>query len=193
MNSNKVLIVVDMQSDFVDRNGGLTISPALGEFQTKLLIKNISEHIKSFEGDVVYTLDTHLEDSCEFNSFPDHCIKNTDGWKLTDKVCEAIEFKEREQGALIKCYQKSTFSSSQLAEDLLKYRDKEPETEFEIVGVCTHICVHDIATSLVNRYKEFFNEVPRVTIHKNLVGDFDPEMSEFTLKRLSNLYGVKVA
>lgn len=47
----KVLVVVDMQKDFID--GALGTSEAVG------IVDNVAETIKSFEGEVIFTRDTH--------------------------------------------------------------------------------------------------------------------------------------
>lgn len=181
MNS-KIFIVVDMQKDFVDPNGKLTLYK---EGETEKLINNVANAIKSFSGLVICTLDTHTEDSCEFNTFPAHCVKDTQGHELTDKVFASLA----DRPWTSETAEKTSFTSptyiSQLAEEF-------PDADFQVAGVCTHICVHDIVTSIVNSYKEAYNRVPSVTIKKELIGDFDQDMAEFALKRLQKLYGVKV-
>ena len=47
----KVLIVVDMQNDFV--------YGSLGSKQAESIVKGIADYASSFEGEVVYTRDTH--------------------------------------------------------------------------------------------------------------------------------------
>ena len=54
-------------------------------------------------------------------------------------------------------------------------------------------CVHDTVVSIVNTSKETHNTMPDITIHKDLVDDFDPTMAKFALERLRTLYGVKVS
>jgi len=190
MYPNKALIVVDMQKDFVDSGGKLSIFPALGETKTTKLIQDVADYITNFKGRIFYTLDTHKEDSCEFNAFPPHCIEDTDGHELTQVVASAISERERKDMRRIGSIKKQSFTGSRLTEYLT---ETYPDVEYTIIGVCTHICVHDVASSLVNKFKETHNKIPKITIVKDLTGDFDQEMADFALKRLSNLYGAEVA
>ena len=50
----KVLIVVDMQNDFIDG--------ALGTKEAVAIVPNVIETIKGFEGTILYTKDTHFDD-----------------------------------------------------------------------------------------------------------------------------------
>ena len=77
----RVLVVVDMQKDFVDG--------ALGFEGADRIIPGIAAKIKEYEesGDeIVYTLDTHADNylnTQEGKNLPvTHCIKGTDGWGL---------------------------------------------------------------------------------------------------------------
>lgn len=190
MYPNQALIVVDMQKDFVDSDGKLSIFPALGETKTTKLIQDVADYITNFKGRIFYTLDTHNEDSCEFDSFPPHCIEGTDGHELTQVVADAIAERERKDQRRIGSIKKASFTGTRLAQYLT---ETYPDVDYTIVGVCTHICVHDIASGLVNRFKEVHNKIPKITIPRHLTGDFDPEMADHALKRLENLYGAKVA
>lgn len=126
----KILVVVDIQNDFV--NG------ALGSKEAVAIIENACNKIKSFDGDIYVTLDTHNEDymsTAEGKKLPvPHCIKGTDGWKLNTEIKKALEGKE------YTVIEKPTFGSQKLAELIAeKYRD----TPFsvELIGICTDICV----------------------------------------------------
>ena len=78
----KVLIVVDMQNDFVDG--------ALGTVEAQAIVALVVERIKAHQGPVVFTRDTHGEDylqTQEGRNLPvKHCIKGTEGWQLTPAV-----------------------------------------------------------------------------------------------------------
>lgn len=189
MYPTKLLLVIDMQKDFVDEDGTLSIYPALGKEKTEKLISNVAEAITNFKGRVLYTLDTHTPDSCEFESFPPHCVEETKGWELTDKVCEAISTRELETQRVIHDVKKVSFNGTSLSDYLARTFD---DMEFHIAGVCTHICVHDVVAGLVHSMKEKHNKLPKIVIDRKLVGDFDEEMAEFALKRMHNLYGVEV-
>ena len=122
-----VLVVVDMQKDFIDG--------ALGTKEAVAIVDDVARLVKSFEGDVIFTRDTHYDDYLETQEGKNlpvpHCIKGTDGWQL-DKKLEVL----RTDG--MKIFDKPTFGSVALAEHLKA--DKEIES-VTLVGLCTDICV----------------------------------------------------
>ena len=85
----KILVVVDMQKDFVDG--------ALGTKEAVSIVPAVVEKIESFDGDIIVTCDTHLEnymETQEGKNLPvSHCIKGTEGWKLDEKVQAALDKK----------------------------------------------------------------------------------------------------
>ncbi|MDI9518570.1 MAG: isochorismatase family cysteine hydrolase [Bacillota bacterium] len=121
----KVLVVVDMQNDFV--------SGSLASSEAKLIVDNVVNKIKNFDGKVLYTKDTHGDDyleTMEGKKLPvKHCIKDTWGWEIIDEIKPLIE------GGVI---EKPTFGSEKLIEELKKIENIE---SVEIVGLCTDICV----------------------------------------------------
>ena len=125
----KILIVIDMQNDFIDA--------ALGTKEAVSIVENVKEKIRSFPvEDVIATMDTHGEDymqTQEGKNLPVmHCIRGTDGWKIRPDIAELLT------GA--KIHEKPTFGSTALAADLKELSEKE-EIELELVGLCTDICV----------------------------------------------------
>jgi nicotinamidase-related amidase len=125
----KILIVIDMQNDFIDA--------ALGTKEAVSIVEAVKEKIRSFPAeDVIATMDTHDEgymQTQEGKNLPVmHCIKGTDGWKIRPDIAELLT------GARI--YEKPTFGSTALAADLKDFSEKE-EIELELIGLCTDICV----------------------------------------------------
>ena len=125
----KVLIVVDMQRDFVDG--------ALGTAEAQAIVAGVVNKIDSFDGDVIVTYDTHTEDymlTSEGKNLPvPHCIKGTDGWEL-DSAVQSVVDKKRAT-----VFEKPTFGSTALAEYVKdNYGD---DVSIELVGLCTDICV----------------------------------------------------
>ena len=125
----KILIVIDMQNDFIDA--------ALGTKEAVSIMEAVKEKIRSYPAeDVIATMDTHHEnymDTQEGRYLPiPHCIKGTEGWEIRPEIKELLE------GA--KIYEKPTFGSTALAADLKALSEKE-EIELELVGLCTDICV----------------------------------------------------
>lgn len=128
MNDTKnVLVVVDMQKDFIDG--------ALGTSEAVQIVDNVAEMIKGFDGEVVFTRDTHLDNYLETQEgkrLPvPHCIKGSDGWQI-DKKLEALRLDER------KIFDKPTFGSVELADYLKLLASLESVT---LIGLCTDICV----------------------------------------------------
>lgn len=138
-----ILIVVDMQNDFVDG--------ALGTPEAVAIVDKVAEKIKEFDGEIIVTYDTHLDDymdTREGKYLPvPHCIKNTDGWQLNEKVQEALQIKGGYQ-----VVHKSTFGSTRLVELIREYGYNTANVTF--VGLCTDICVVSNALLLKANYPE---------------------------------------
>ena len=126
----KILIVVDMQKDFVDG--------ALGTKEALAIVDNVVKKIEDFDGDLIVTYDTHSDDymsTQEGKNLPvPHCIKGTEGWKLDSRVQTALEGRE------YKAIEKPTFGSTVLVE-YLKEKYAGDELDIELIGLCTDICV----------------------------------------------------
>ncbi len=122
-----VLVVVDMQKDFIDG--------ALGTKEAVAIVDKVAGLVRGFDGEVVFTRDTHHENylqTQEGKKLPVvHCIEGTDGWKL-DKKLEALRLDGR------KVFDKPTFGSMELAAYLQTLKALESVT---LVGLCTDICV----------------------------------------------------
>lgn len=125
--TKNVLVVVDMQKDFIDG--------ALGTKEAVQIVDNVAELVKSFDGEVVFTRDTHDDNYLETQEgkrLPvPHCIQGTDGWKL-DKKLETLRLDDR------KVFDKPTFGSMELASYLQSMETLENVT---LIGLCTDICV----------------------------------------------------
>lgn len=125
----KILVVIDMQKDFIDG--------ALGTEEARAIVGNVVRKIGRYATKDIYaTRDTHGEnylETSEGKHLPvPHCIEGTPGWELQDEVADALK------GAVI--VNKPTFGSIVLA-DLLQEENDREELEIELVGLCTDICV----------------------------------------------------
>ena len=121
----KYLVVVDMQNDF--------ITGSLGSALATAIVPYVVENVKTFDGKVIFTRDTHEEDylrTQEGQKLPvKHCIRNTAGWQICDEL-----------KAFAACViDKITFGSVDLPKLLLECGD--PIEEIELCGLCTDICV----------------------------------------------------
>lgn len=138
----KILIVVDMQKDFVDGT--------LGSKEAVAIVDNVVNKINTFDGEIIVTYDTHLDnylETREGKKLPvPHCIKDTDGWQLNDKVQKALNSKKYK-----KIY-KPTFGSTELVE--LFHNCDQFHTEIMLIGLCTDICIVSNAMLLKAYYPE---------------------------------------
>ena len=146
----KILVVVDMQNDFIDG--------ALGSPEAVAIVPYVKRLIESFDGKVFFTRDTHTEnymDTQEGKNLPVvHCIKGTQGWQIRDELdslrkTEAID--------------KITFGSSKLVKVLSCEENIESIT---FVGLCTDICV--ISNVMIT--KAYFPEIPLIVDAKGCAG-----------------------
>ncbi len=126
----RFLVVVDMQKDFVDG--------ALGSVDAVAIVPGVVEKIKSFDGEIFITLDTHFDnypETAEGRKLPvPHCIKGTEGWQLDKNVTCALS--DREYTAV----EKPTFGSLELPR-LIEASADGDDFSIEIIGLCTDICV----------------------------------------------------
>ena len=139
----KLLIVVDMQNDF--------IYGSLGNEDCQKTVPVIKEIIEKWDGDIVFTRDTH--GSCEeyFNSLEGkklpvhHSEKGSRGWEIVDELKDFLPNPKKEEvedfdyicenGNMI--IDKPVFGSVKLG----KLAEKKKYSEYLMVGVCTGICV----------------------------------------------------
>lgn len=151
----KILIVVDMQNDF--------ITGALGTKEAQGIVDEAVRIIEGFDGDIFATYDTHFEDYSETlegcNLPVVHCIKDTEGWRLDKRVGEALDKKGFER------VEKVTFGSVDLPE-IISERYDVSDIEIEIFGLCTDICVVSNALLL----KASFPEVKITLLEKACAG-----------------------
>ena len=160
---SEILIVVDMQNDFIDG--------ALGTTEAVAIVPYVKSLIENFDGKVFFTRDTHFEDymqTQEGKNLPvPHCIKGTDGWQIRPEL-DALRKTE--------AIDKLTFGSSELAAILGK---EERIDGITFVGLCTDICV--ISNAMV--VKAFYPEVPLTVDAKGCAG-VTPESHERALEAM---------
>ena len=139
----KVLIVVDMQNDFIDG--------ALGTPEAQAIVPNVVEKIMSLEDDdrLVLTQDEHYSDylkTQEGTNLPvKHCIFSTDGIEINTDIMRAIS--EKADGYRV--YHKSTFGSLEMAHIFYDFAQSEDIDTIEFVGLCTDVCV--ISNALITK------------------------------------------
>ncbi len=174
-----ILIVVDMQNDFIDG--------ALGTKEAAGIVGRAVSKIQGFDGRIIATLDTHgpdYLDTAEGRKLPvPHCIKPTDGWQLNRDIAYALSGKEYQTiekpafgsvelvGAIEDMlaqkqagtsYRKlNNDSTNNVDEKINKELNKTPDkmlpgnlAEIELIGLCTDICVVSNALLLKTYFPE---------------------------------------
>lgn len=139
----KLLIVVDMQNDFIDG--------ALGSQEAAAIVPAVAEKIRAYEkrGDqVIFTRDTHEEnylETQEGKKLPvPHCIRETHGWEISPELST--------DGCIV--VDKVTFGSWELPEAVMQAMEGKLPESIELVGLCTDICVISNALLLKARFPE---------------------------------------
>lgn len=138
-----VLVVVDMQNDFIDG--------ALGTPEAAAIVPKVAEKIRNFDGLVLATRDTHTADypkTQEGRNLPvTHCVMCTPGWAIHPEIASLLEETPID---------KPTFGSVELGENLRALHEESGVESVTLVGLCTDICV--ISNALL--IKAFLPEVP---------------------------------
>ena len=135
---SKLLVVVDVQNDFV--------TGSLGTKEAEAIVPNVVAKVQEYldNGDkVVFTRDTHKSnylETQEGKNLPvEHCIKHTWGWQIVDELLDVVGF-----DLSVDVYSKKTFGSWELCDDNFHSN----YDEIELVGLCTDICVISNALGL---------------------------------------------
>ena len=158
-----ILIVVDMQNDFIDGS--------LGTKEAVAIVPKVREKIQQFNGTVLFTRDTHgpnyLQTQEGRNLPVEHGIKGTEGWEISLEL-DALRKTEP--------IDKVTFGSSELGFKLAEMNAEEPIGCITLVGLCTDICV--ISNAMI--VKAFLPEVP-VRVDAACCAGVTPESHENAL------------
>lgn len=148
----KILVVIDIQNDFIDGS--------LGTEEAVKILPYVKNKIDEFDGEVVFTMDTHDDNylkTLEGNNLPIiHCKKGSEGWKIRDGIYKSG----------CKIFEKKNFSSLDLAKYLSDLDKNKKIESIEIIGLCTDICV----VSNVMLIKSFLPEVKIIVDSKACAG-----------------------
>jgi len=151
----KILIVIDMQNDFI--NG------ALGTKEAEAVLPAVKAKIEEYKkcgGVVIFTRDTHGSgylNTQEGRNLPvPHCICDSKGWQIADGLSS-------DDSIII---DKPAFGSVRLAAVVAK---KAPES-IELVGLCTDICVISNAMILKSAMPEI-----QITVDASCCAGVTPE------------------
>ena len=152
----KILIVVDMQNDFIDG--------ALGTKEAVAIVPKVEEKIRN-------THETYYLETQEGKNLPvKHCIRDTEGWQIR-KELDALRKTEP--------IDKETFGSTDLAGELVTLNEDQGIGSITLVGLCTDICV--ISNALL--IKASLPEVP-ICVDATCCAGVTPESHENALKAM---------
>ena len=138
-----ILIVVDMQNDFV--------SGSLATEEAKAIVPCVVDKINNFDGNIIYTRDTHFDDylnTSEGKKLPiEHCIKDSFGWDIVNPVKELVGDS--------KIIDKPSFGSIELPKLVYEVAGFNKISSITLIGLCTDICVLSNALILKAAFPEF--------------------------------------
>ena len=172
----KIMVIVDMQNDFV--------TGPLGSPEAQAVVPKIVERLEAAEGSqclVLFTKDTHqpnyLETQEGKNLPVEHCIEGTSGWSIVKPIASYVDYSGKfltysAKNIIKGRFYKPTFGSIQLVEELKKICEM-PDVDVEeiiFMGVCTDICV----VSNVLMTKAYCPEV-QITVDAECCAGVTPE------------------
>ena len=174
----KILVVVDMQNDF--------ITGSLGTPEAQAIVPNVKKKVEEAvkNGDIIiYTRDTHYENylnTQEGMKLPvKHCIKGTFGWCIPVELFPDMCYDKWDT------VDKRTFGEERLGKLIREYlvdenTSIEQVSEIELVGLCTDICV--VSNALLLK-AHFYDEV-EISVDATCCAGVTPETHEAALKTM---------
>ena len=156
-NKKRLLIVVDLQYDFID--GKLAVPNSLPMVQN--FAKFLDDNFSEFDH-IAFTMDWHDFNHCSFKenggTFPTHCLANSKGASIHESIIEVLEKKEYKPSK-IGFYKKGTDS---LNEEYSIFRNKEDGKRLEeiisrmnfdeiyVCGLVDEYCVYSTVDDLID-------------------------------------------
>lgn len=145
---DKILVVIDMQYDFIDG--------ALGNPAAQAIVPYVCEKIKNWDSNFIfYTFDCHnpfaYVASAEGKNVPVHCVFNTQGYSLNEDIADAfVDYTTTHiPNGVIRGIEKDTFGSLEELPRQIEELNLQNPFEIYICGLCTDICV--ISNALILR------------------------------------------
>ena len=176
----KFLVVVDMQNDF--------ITGVLGSKEAQAIVDNVSKKVGDYvqnDDVIVFTKDFHNDkyylSTLEGKYLPvKHCIYSTKGYDL---ITELQYFVDHYHNAHV--VDKSTFGYREwdYSPEIFGCEHKSKEMQFELVGVCTDICVIANALLLRTYYPE-----SRIIVDSSCCAGSTPEKHEAALEVMKSCH-----
>lgn len=168
--TEKLLVVVDYQKDFVDGALGFETAEQLDQ----VIANKIEEYLKAGQ-DVIFTKDTHYTNyltTREGKHLPiEHCIIDSDGHNLYGKVA-GYEKQAK------KVFNKTSFGSI----DLAKFISRSDYKEVEFCGLVSNICV--LSNIIMT---QTYNEKVEIIVDLNATKGLSEEVNSSFKTYLQNL------
>jgi nicotinamidase/pyrazinamidase len=173
MNAKVIFVDVDTQVDFMRRDGKLYV-PGASEIVANL--KRLTDYARRNSVPVIATACAHREGDPEFQVFPPHCIKGTEGQRRipetghpaapvigTDPDAAVLAKFEAAGEIVLEKSQYDVFSNPNAA----RLIDALPDAEFVVYGVATDYCVRAATLGLSDRGR-------RVSVVTDAIRPVDP-------------------
>jgi nicotinamidase-related amidase len=162
------LIIIDMQNDFIKEGGSLVVPSAE---ETISNIKHLIDSFRKVNSHVIYTQDTHFEGDKEWQIWPEHCKKDSWGWKIIDEI-------KPEQNDMV--FQKNRYDGF-YGTSLEHYLKLWNIKNLVITGTVSNICVAHTAGSAGLRWYNIVIPADGISAQT----EFDQAL---TLRQVSFLY-----
>jgi nicotinamidase-related amidase len=167
-----VLIVVDMQNDFVKEGGSLVVPDAEGTIPA---IRRLLDLARETGMKIAFTQDTHTDGDPEWEIWPEHVREGSWGWRIVD------ELEPREDELVIHKVRYDAFYGTHL-DHFLRLWDVDT---LIVCGTVANICVHYTAASAALRWYD-------VIIPKDATSALDPFDLESSLRQTAFLFAGKI-
>lgn len=170
MNKDIVFWSVDNQVDFVNKDGKLSVD---GAEEIKPTLAKLTDLAKEKDIQVINTCDWHDDNTEEIsenpdfvNTFPEHCMKDTEGAKFiketnpenpyiinhTGDFIDELKVKQS-RNLILRKDKFDIFSGSDASENVLKQLN---QNKFVVYGVAENVCVDFAVKGLLERGKEVY-------------------------------------
>lgn len=171
-----LLIVVDMQNDFVTHGGALYFKEA--EKIKPVILNCVNSYIDE-KNHIVLTQDWHKQNDVEFKLFPPHCVADSEGAQLFDDLKSVVW--DYERAHFVRKRKFSAFYGTNLDELLESLSPKR----VGVCGVATNICVMYTVEELRNREYE-------VVLYEDGIASYDDSLHKFALLQMKDVLGAEV-
>lgn len=172
MDYKKALLIIDMLNDFV-RNGAPLKVPRI-----ETIIEHVKREIEKARNEgypIIYICDSHDQNDKEFELFPPHAVKGTEGAKIIE------ELKPQGSDIIIRKNTFSGFFNTELDEVLKKLS----VNKLIVTGCVTNICIlYTVSDAVLRGYK--------VDVVKNAVIGLTEKEHRFALNQMKNVLKVNV-